>query len=169
MIEKELKFEVKNFVNLRPILQKLGSRLIWKGKEKNFYFDTQDKKLEKSGTALRIREWQNHSNTLTLKIPAKQKNESVKVREELQIEINNIQTAARILNTLGFVKIFYYQKNREHWKLKNASIELDKIKNKYFVEIEASQKIIKKLTDILNLDWKKSTTKDYPAILKELN
>jgi len=167
MKETELKFEVQDFKGLRQALQKIGANLVWKGTEQNYYFDTIDKKLEKAGIDLRLRKWEGHSNTLTLKLAA-EKNKTVKVRQEFQIEINDISIMSRILKILGFFQIFRYEKAREHWQLKDASVELDKLNNKYFVEIEASQKRIGELGRFLNLDPTKSTAQGYLEILKEI-
>lgn len=166
MKEIEVKFEVKNFKDKKIRLQKLGAELIWKGKEKNFYFDARDGKLKKSGAVLRLREWGGLSNTLTLKIDTKNKNKKYKIRKELQIEIDNIAEASKIFSALGFSGIFRYSKYREHWKLKDASIELDRLENgRCFVEIESTQKRINELAKILKLDWEKSTTNSYLTIL----
>jgi len=168
MREVEVKFYVKNFNKIRPQLKKLGARLIWKGIEENYFFDTPKDDLRKKGQRLRIKKLPNHSDTLTLKGPSPKSERRHKVRDEREIAISSSQVARGIIQNLGFIEVLRYKKYREHWKLGNVSLELDKLKNKYFAEIEGSKKDIDRVAKLLNLDWAQSTTKTYITILKEL-
>jgi len=161
MQEIEAKFRVKNFRNITPKLRKIKARLVWRGIEECFFFTNKRHNL-------RLKKWPGYSNTLTLKTEPKRLSKKYKIRNEYQIEVNDIKITRDMLKILGFVEHFQYKKYREHWKWKDASIELDKIKNMHFVEIEGSKKRINELARILKLDWQQSTTKGYLAILKEL-
>lgn len=115
---------------------------------------------------MRLRKWSGHSNTLTLKVKSLE-DTKYKLRDEYQIEINDIFTAAEILKNLGYGEVLNYKKYREHWKLGDSSIELDELNGIKIVEIEGSKEKINELAGILNLDFEKSTTKSYPQILRE--
>ena len=170
MEETEVKFKVKNFRDVIPKIKKLGASLEWKGIEENYFFDTPTNKLKKKRQRLRLRKWEKHSNSLTLKIKPIKMTRGYKVRSEFQIIVDDLKIARDILKNLGFVEYFQYKKHRQHWKLKDAIIELDKIRDShYFVEIEAKKSKINQLAMLLNLDWKQSTSKGYLAILKKLN
>lgn len=166
MKETEVKFRVKNFGGIVKKLKKMGAVLDWRGLEASYYFDTPDNKLKTKKQNLRLRKWSGHSNTLTLKIPPRKNHKKYKVQNEYQIEINNIKTAADILKNLGFVECLRYKKYRQHWKIKGASIELDAMDGRRFVEIEASENKINELAEVFNLDWNLATTKSYVSILR---
>ena len=51
--------------------------------------------------------------------------------------------------------------------MKNAFVELDTLNSKKFVEIEAPHKTLRKIAQLLNLDFTKSTTKSYTHIVKD--
>lgn len=165
MKEIEIKFRVKNFKGILSNLKRLGACLEWSGREENFYFDTRAMRLKKLGGALRLRRWPGHSERLTLKTPSPTKR--YKVRNEYQIDISNLKTMRTILENLGFYNSLHYFKKRSHWKLEGAAVELDVLRNEYFVEIEGPKKKIDKIAKELGLDWKNSTTKSYPKILTE--
>ena len=167
MKETEVKFFVKNFNTIRPKLKKMGGRLIWKGTEESWFFDTHKNTLKRKGQMLRIKKLANHGFTLTFKNAAKKNDKKYKSREEKEVTINNSETARNIFKNIGFKEVFKYTKLREHWDLGKAHIELDKLKNKYIVEIESSKKEIGRIAKLLGLDWAKSTTETYIRILKE--
>lgn len=166
MKEIEVKFKVSGFDEARSKLEDLGASLVWQGEEENWFYDTKEGDIAKKGETLRIKKWGGHSNTITFKAK-KEKSAQYKIRDEYQIEINDEQMGREILKQLGFDEVLEYKKYREHWKLDDAVIELDKLNNMYFVEIEASEERINELAEILNLDWEKSTTKSYTELLRE--
>lgn len=162
--EIELKFRVKDFGGLREKLKKLGAKLIWKGREENWYFDTPNNGLRKKDLALRIKRM--GDVRLTLK-EGGHIEQGVKVATEYQVTVDDPRIMKTILEKLGFDNVLYYHKYREHWKSRNAYIELDTLNSKKFVEIEASHASIKSFAEKLNLDFKESTTKPYTKILEE--
>ncbi|MBI2514880.1 class IV adenylate cyclase [Candidatus Wolfebacteria bacterium] len=169
MKEIEIKFKVENLEGPRKIIKKLGARLLWKGIEENYYFDTLDKKLKKRGQVLRIKKWKGFETTLTLKTDLEGYNRKrFNIREEARmlIDESHVKFAARILKHLGFVEFFRYNKYREHWEAGNVSFELDKVGSRFFVEIEAPKKKIRELADKLGLDWAGSTAESYIELIK---
>lgn len=169
MKEIEVKFRVKNFKTIIPILKKLGMKQVWKGKEKNFFLDTPSMTLKKMGAGLRVREWGGHSKSITLKTKGSGDNKKYKVRNEHQVIIDDIRAARGLLKGLGFSNEYLrYEKYREHWKREGVSVELDILKGMHFVEIEASKAKITQLAEILGLDWAQSTTQSYTSMLQSL-
>lgn len=168
MVETEVKFKVRAFGAIRKRLKSLGGKLIWKGVEKNFFFDTARGDLKKKKYHLRVRRWVGHSNSITLKVPPKRESRKYKVSHEHQIVFHDdVNIARRILKHLGFVEYGSYKKYREHWEFRGAVIELDRVKNLSFLEIEAPKKKIDALAKLFGLDWENSTTKGYLKILRE--
>lgn len=166
MREIEIKFRVKDFRRVREKLIRLGARLDWKGLEQSWFFDTPKQHLKAQHYNLRLRSWQGHSHTLTVKTKPAEEDRKYKVRNEYQIVVDNIQTTAKILKLLGFKEYLHYRKDREHWLLKDAAVELDKLKGQHFVEIEAPKKRIDELATLLGLDWKKAEKRGYVSILR---
>lgn len=167
MKEIEIKFKVNNFEDITARLKKQGAKCDWRGIEESFFFDTPDRRLKRKRQMLRLRRWEGHSNSLTLKLEP-ESSKRFKIRDEYQIMFDDMDTARDILKHLGYAEYLRYKKYREHWVLKDAVVELDKLKSLYFVEIEASQDRIQELVSELGLDWKKTTTEGYLTILKNL-
>ncbi|MDO8584580.1 MAG: class IV adenylate cyclase [bacterium] len=167
MNETEVKFRVKSFNAVRANIKKLGGVCEWKGEERNYFFDTPDKTLRKQKATLRLRERENGPAALTIKITPERNHGKYKVMQEYEITVSDVSETARMLKLLGFAQWFKYKKQREHWKVSGAHIELDFVGKLRFVEIEASKKKIDALAKTLGLDWKNSTTKGYLSILGE--
>lgn len=166
MKEIELKFKVKNFKGVRSKLKKLDAKLVWCGQEQSYFFDTPQNTLKNNKKVLRIKK--QDKITLTFKDKSANGDKKYKIAYEHEIVIDDIKTAKEILKGLGFIQWFEYTKYREHWKLKDAVVELDTLENHYFVEIEASKKRINELAQLLGFDWSQSTSKNYLEILKEI-
>lgn len=164
--EIELKFIVKNLEPVREKLKQLGAHCIWSGRERNWFFDTREQTLKtRRDSALRIKLM--GDATLTMKM-GQRIERGVKVVHEYQTHIDNPEAVKVILKRLGLQLDFYYSKRREHWKFKNAYIELDILDSgEKFVEIESSQNGIRSLARKLKLDFAKSSTKSYTQILKK--
>lgn len=165
--ETEVKFQVTSLDYARHELELLGAKREWSGVEKNIYFDTRKNSLKRKGVVLRLRTWPGHSHTLTLKVAPPKKHKKYKVRKEFQIELDERETAQALLKHLGYVPRWSYEKYREHWKLGNAAIELDRLGKRCFIEIEATKKRIKELARALGLPWASATTKSYFEIVSK--
>lgn len=166
MNETEVKFRVKSFSAVRVRIKKLGGKLEWYGEERNFFFDTPEKILRQRKATLRLRERENGPAALTIKITPERDHGKYKVMREYEITVSDVAETAQMLKLLGFEQWFQYKKQREHWELGRAHVELDSVGKLKFVEIEASKKKIDALAKALGLDWKDSTTKGYLTILK---
>lgn len=165
MNETEVKFRVKSFTAIRARIKKLGGKLEWKGEERNYFFDTPGKMLHRRKATLRLRERENGPAALTIKITPERDHGKYKVMREYEITVSDVAETAQMLKLLGFEQWFQYKKQREHWALGGAHVELDAVDGLKFVEIEASKKKIDALAKKLGLDWKTSTTKGYLSIL----
>ncbi len=166
MDETEVKFCVKSFNAVRAKIKELGGRCEWKGEERNYFFDTPDKKLWKQKATLRLRERENGPAALTVKVTPERNHGKYKVMREYEIIVSDVSETAQMLKLLGFAQWFQYKKQREHWDLSGGvHVELDAVGKLKFVEIEASKKKIDALAKALELDWETSTTEGYLSIL----
>lgn len=166
MQEIEVKFKVHDFSSVRPKLESLGARMIWKGMEENIFFDTRRKDLHKKNMLFRLRRWDNTA-FLTVKTAPVNKSAKYKIKYEYQVEISDFSGTQKLIEVLGFTRDFSYKKYREHWKYKDAFIELDTVGQLHFVEIESSEKNIDAIAYTLGLDWKKAERRGYVKILKD--
>ena len=110
--EIELKFRVKDFGSIRSKLKSLRAKIIWKGREENWYFNTTANALSKKYSVLRIKKMGDIK--LTLK-ENRHIERGVKVATEYQVTIDDPRVMKTILEKLGFKEVLHYYKNREHW------------------------------------------------------
>lgn len=168
MKEIEMKFEVKNFTQVRERLHAIGARLVWKGIESTQYFDYSDESLKKKKLSLRIREWKGYSILVTCKHDLKH-GKNAKRRNEFQFETNDKKQVEAIFLLLGLVPTFNYKKKREHWEVeKHVHVELDELQTaRRFVEIEGTEQKIITLSKVLGVFDCSKVFKSYPEILKK--
>ena len=161
--EIELKFRVDDFSSIRKKLRALGGKLLWKGREENWLFDTPDFKIRKGNQTFRIKTMGDTS--LTLKT-GKKVVKGAKVAEEHQIMITDAKIGRIILEKLGYRVTLHYKKYREHWRIGKSFVELDTLKDgRKFVEVESTHEGIKKLAKKINLDFTKSTPESHTKLL----
>mgnify|MGYP001626210278 CR=1 FL=1 len=127
--EYEIKVKVSDdvFNNVRSALIKLGG--IFKGKvvEDDYYVDLRKcSGVDDVVFRIRIKDvYGIKKGELTIKGP-KQVNRSVRIRDELSIELNNAEELVRMLGNMGF-KIIHLRKEREEYSLNGLNLFLDKV------------------------------------------
>jgi adenylate cyclase class 2 len=161
--EVEIKFEIKNPNLIRKILKNLKAKFLGKVFERTIRFDTPNNSLEKNGKFLRLRT--GFKNVITFKRKLKSKN--FKEREEIELEISDPEKMEIILKNLGFTKVRIMEKYREKWKLKDTEIVIDKLPMGNFIEIEGKEKSIKKVVNLLGLDFKNRLVCTYWDLWKD--
>lgn len=132
--EKELKFRDVELDPLRDRLREMAAERSRPGNfEENWIFDRGDE-LKKAGKVLRLRKDATGAS-LTFKGPSSFEGR-VKLREEQEVEIGDADTAATLLESLGYSLVKRYQKVREVWRLGGVTITLDHTPIGDFVEFE---------------------------------
>jgi len=122
-VERELKFRCPDLAGLRDRLIELeAERLRPSSFEDNVLFD-EDDRLKDEGLTLRLRV-EAHRSRLTYKGPAHFEG-SVKVRDEIEIEVSDSEDTQKIFEALGYKISRRYQKHREEWHLGGVTISLD--------------------------------------------
>lgn len=91
-----------------------------------------------------------------------------KVREELEITVDDFDTAVTIFKRLGFHPIQVYEKYRETFQLGDVEVVLDEMPFGNFMELEGSEFEIKKTVTALNLEWNKRILGNYLGLMSEL-
>lgn len=135
---KEIEVKVRN-IDKKKILEKidkLGAIKNFSGKVIDFRFDTPDRRLSKQGKALRIRQKGKH---IYLNLKGKKKSiENITGRDEIGVRILNMKIMHKILNELGYIKIFELSKYRTEYKLDDVKFDIDEyIGMKPILEIES--------------------------------
>lgn len=143
--EIELKLRVASHDDVRQRLHDCGAQRASRVLEQNDIFDRPDGALRTRGVGLRIRSTRDGDDTAvsdesapaTLTVKGPREPGVFKSREEVEFAVPNADTAARMLNLLGFVRILRYEKRRESWRFGGCLVELDEPPHLgRFVEIE---------------------------------
>ncbi len=169
-IETEAKFRVSSHEPVRQRLLSLGATLLDRVVETNLILDRPDGSLRNRGCGLRIRSARSVDGgevtaTMTFKGPVI--SGPVKSREELEVQVSDAESAAALLERLGFVTILCYEKLRESWRLDECRIELDEPPHiGLFVEIEGPDvKAIRTARNALGLEAIPHTQASYVRML----
>ncbi len=114
-------------------------------------FDYEDRRLEKSGRWIRLRD---ESNKVTLTF--KQLNDrTLHGTKEVEVVVNDFDKTLDFLVAAGFVPKSYQETRREKWKLGETEITIDTWPwVPTFVEVEAAdEETVKNVAGKLGLDW----------------
>jgi adenylate cyclase class 2 len=163
MIEREIKYIVDDFSSYREKLARIDAVRISAFFEDNIIFDNEGETLRKEGKLLRLRK--SDRITITFKEPVDRTR--FKIMEEHEIVVSNFDTARKIIISLGFHKVFRYQKNREIYALGGAHILLDETPIGNYIEIEGEEDLIVQLSEQLGLSPNRGTSKNYLELYRE--
>jgi adenylate cyclase class 2 len=142
--EIETKFYVNDLKAVENKLIALGATCkLPRSFEYNLRFDDANGSLKRAHQVLRLR--QSDSARLTFKGPGQQQNSAI-VRPEIELVVNNFDTARSFLEALGYQAVVIYEKYRSMYELDHTQIALDELPYGNFVEIE-----VEKIETIANL------------------
>ena len=154
-IETEVKFFIKDAGSLRNNILKTGAVSRGRFFETNIRFEDAHNSLIQKKSLLRLRK--DSKATLTFKSERSTRKDQFKIHHELEVEVNDFDRMALILESLGFHKAQIYEKWRETFVFNETLLCLDTLPFGNFLEIEGDRKGIKAVTDQLNFDWKKES------------
>jgi len=143
-INKNIEVEIKIEINNRQAIQKKildnGFKVVSPYCfEHNVLLDTPEKKLKNNHLLLRIRKIDRRSILTFKRPPAKELNSTrYKVREELEVDVTDFDTAITIFKGLGFEIFFIYEKYREIYDNGIIKIMLDQTPIGDYMEIEGA-------------------------------
>jgi len=190
--EIEIKLRLKDVKQLRAGLKRIGARLTSGGTgrvhEWNTVFDTPGQQLRRRRQLLRIRvetpdgrrseraKKATQAALLTFKGPdggtrgraGKSQDKRHKVREEIELRVENAAALAQIFERLGMRAAVYYEKYRTTFRLpqskpwaKGLLIELDETPIGNFVELEGPPRAIDRAAKALGFSKKDYILKNY--------
>jgi len=165
--EIEAKFYVKDLKRLEDRLRALSARLIRpRRRETNIRFDTPGHDLHREHRVLRLR--QDDRIRMTYKGPS-QNERGILSRTEIEFALEDFETARRFLEALGYVKLFYYEKDRTIYELDGAHIMLDELPIGSFIEIEGGDLTsIRAVAGRLGLKWETAIAAGYHALFERV-
>jgi len=149
--------------HLRVRLRELGAEWERREQELNQLFDLPGGELERNERVLRLRVIDGGAGgRLTVKGPATH-GEGIKVREELEVSVDDAETTRTILDRLGYAPTVEYPKSRETWRLGSLEIALDELPFGTFCEIEGPHADILEAARALELQ--DPEPKSYPTLM----
>ena len=150
-MEIEVKAKIDNVEEIKEKILVSGGILISKNLIKDFSLDFEDGRLQKRDCVLRVRVFENGGGILTFKGPRKA-GEQYKVREELEVRVDDGINVVKIFERLGFRVTFRADRIREIYEFKDEKVRvmLDVFPEiGAFIEVEGNkrgiEKVIKKL------------------------
>jgi adenylate cyclase class 2 len=167
-LEIEVKFLVENLATIRRRLEQTGGMLQkQRTYERNIRFDTPWQGLMLQGKLLRLR--QDTVARITFKgEPEETRPSEARIREEIEMEVEDFDTAVAILEKVGFEQQQVYEKYRETFQLDHVEVVLDEMPFGHFVELEGGEQDIRSAADRLGLEWEKRILANYLALMAQL-
>lgn len=164
-LEVEVKFLVADLAALRRRLLEAGAQQVKpRLYERNVRFDDERQGLLRKGQLLRLR--QDDGARLTFKgMAADDAQSEAKVREELEVTVDDFEMAATILQRLGFRAEQVYEKYRETFRLGAVEVVLDELPFGDFVELEGDEPAIRRAASRLNLPWTQRILDNYLLLM----
>ena len=171
MIEIEAKVKVDSLEPVAAALKDAGAELHGECMHKDTFFDEPNGKLKKGGSGLRLRREVYHDGekvVLTFKGPKEKAKFKVRKEQEIEIYPGDIDNAFEMIKSLGFKKIFEYEKKRQLWEIGECFVCLDTVPLiGTFVEVEGpgDEQIQKVMSKLFPTDLEHINT-GYPKMLK---
>ncbi len=163
MIEREIKYFVDDFSPYRERLADIDAVRIAAFFEDNIIFDNEGETLRKEGKLFRLRK----SDTVSITFKDPVERARFKIMEEYEIVVSDFDTAEKIITSLGFHRVFRYQKKREIYTLRGTHILLDETPIGNYIEIEGEEDFIVQLSEQLSLPLNRETSKNYMELYRE--
>jgi adenylate cyclase class 2 len=165
--EIESKFYVRELAPIDERLKSLGAVcIVPRGFEYNLRFDNPGNSLQRQHKVLRLRKFDDVR--LTFK-DAGERIDGALSRTEIELVVNDFDTAQKFLECLGYRVAAVYEKYRAMYSLGAAMITLDELPYGKFVEIEAENPAqIKELAIQLGLDPGASIPLSYQGLFERV-
>jgi adenylate cyclase class 2 len=167
-IETEVKFCLQTPEELRKAILAAGAESIGKVFEINIRLDDKNNSLSKKKSLLRLR--RDMKTTLTFKSLPETRDNSFKIFNEIEVEVNDFYKAKSILESLGFFEVQRYEKWRETFLFGKAKLLIDNLPYGDFLEIEGEKEDIISIASLIDMNWERRIILNYLeifAIIKE--
>ncbi len=137
-VEIEAKLKVDSTGEIEERLVQLGAEFLQEQLQKDCYYDNSDANLIKTDRALRLRcQMAAQQEKFFLTYKGQKEKDKFKKRQEIEIEVADIDSTQRLLSALGYEKVLEVEKKRRVWRLGDCIVALDQLPLLgSFVEIE---------------------------------
>ena len=147
ILEREIKLRFDDPEAARAAVLKAGAApLRARRLQEDYLLDTPDEMLRRRRSVLRVR-MEAGRTFLTFKGPVQPS--PMKLREELETMVSDGPLLVRMLEELGFLVWFRYEKYREEFVLNDVIVAVDETPVGTFVEIEGGAQGISAMADAL--------------------
>lgn len=168
-IEIEAKLKVNSLSEIEHKLGELGAKFRAEQLQTDYFFDDVNTTLTKADKCLRLRKQiagKCESCFLTYKGTKEKSN--LKKRQEIEFEINDSDSAHKLLLALGYEQVLVVEKRRRLWHFGNCEVALDQLPLLGdFVEIEGpDEEKISNVQNSLGLTDLPNISKSYASLLK---
>jgi adenylate cyclase class 2 len=166
--ETEVKIAITDKKAAQDLIEAQGYRVIGpRTLQSDQVFDSPDNALRRSGQLLRLRS-EGSGAILTYKGPAVQ-GIAHKSREEIETSAGDGPTVQRILEKIGFVRTFRYEKYRTTYRAPDQPglIELDETPIGVFLELEGPAYWIDRAAAALGFATQDYITASYAALYRD--
>jgi adenylate cyclase, class 2 len=163
-IEKKYRLTPKDRRVIEEHLRALGSKAKPLEHEENTIY--RGGNLQFGLRALRLRRV-NGAAILTLKerLPSKS---AIKHQKENETRVQDANAADAILRGIGFAPVLVYEKRRTRWDVGKAKVVIDELPYGLFMEIEASEREIKRVEKLIAAENLPAVVETYPAMTAKL-
>jgi predicted adenylyl cyclase CyaB len=163
-MEYEAKFQLPHLAEIRKRILALGGRLLQERMlERNLRFDDRQGSLTASHQVIRLR--QDREVTMTYKRGVG----GIESRIEIELRVDDFETARKFLESLGYAVMHEYEKYRETFALNSNKIMLDELPFGCYVEIEAdSLEAVRKQAVELGFTWDQRVRTTYLDLFNRL-
>ncbi|MHC4205259.1 MAG: class IV adenylate cyclase [Planctomycetota bacterium] len=169
-VEIEAKLKVDSLVEVDQKLTELGAEFLAEQSQTDFLFDDADATLITTDQCLRLRRQSvADSERFFLTYKGAKEKSNFKKRQEIEIEIIDVESTQKLLSALGYEKILVVEKKRRLWQYGQCSVALDQLPLLGdFVEIEGpNNEEIADVQNSLGLSELPHIEKSYAQLTKE--
>ena len=146
--EIEAKLKVESLQEVENKLSKLDAEFLHEQAQIDYYFDDSEETFKSSDTALRLRRQRSgDQEKILLTYKGAKEKDNFKKRQELEVEISDLDSAEKLLSAIGYKRALTVEKRRRIWRLSGCTVALDELPLLgSFVEIEGPDD--KTITDL---------------------
>jgi adenylate cyclase class 2 len=167
MYEIEVKLKLNGYIDIEDRLRNIGAEFIRVVRQEDYYFQHPCRDFKERDEALRLR-IEDYSIRLGYKGPKLSR--TMKIREELEVGLDDGEVLKKILDRLGFKLVAVIRKIRRIYKYGEFLISLDEVDGLgKFIEIEgetSSETLIKDMEEDIGLLVRKLGLKLEESVLK---
>jgi predicted adenylyl cyclase CyaB len=171
-LEIEIKLKVDSHAPTLASLRENGATHAGFARETNIFFDRPEGSLRKADSGLRVRlscsAGQAADQALvTFKGPAAP--DGLRARNAFDLQTEPAKQVVPLLEALGFVQVFLFEKDRDSWLFEACHVELDTLPHfGHFIEIEGpSESAVRTAQHALGLGDSPSHPKSYSHLVSE--